>query len=103
MANNKTIPYLYNEHDLYWGGKRVFALHILRAKADTFAQFMALPKDEQKQPIHICVACNHKVAWVKSKRTGKSYLCDVTMFDKGRFRYFDPAAPHFKTCTNGGK
>lgn len=51
----------------------------------------------------VCNKCgSEEVAWAKSKKTGRPYLCNVfctSVSDNGFNRYnAAPWSPHFKTC-----
>lgn len=80
-------PCLWNAFGRPFDGKQAYA----RNKQDW----------NEKAKVWFCDQCGFSVAWTKSKKTGKPYLCDVrAKVSKRHYRevYFDPSQPHFKTC-----
>lgn len=73
--------------------------------ATTGRVFWAQPKraavSHDRAAVKVCGACNGRVAFVRSVRTGKWFLCDVFRLGGGAgapvFEY-DYARPHYKFC-----
>jgi ssDNA-binding Zn-finger/Zn-ribbon topoisomerase 1 len=47
-------------------------------KTNNFASVGAVNQKDGSKRIHICDRCHSEVVWVKSEKTGKSYLCLVS-------------------------
>lgn len=73
--------------------------------------YWATPKranTHEDRPVKVCPDCQHEVAFIKSPKTGKWYLCDVHTMDAVHtdpktglitplFQYWTDR-PHFQTC-----
>jgi hypothetical protein len=56
----------------------------------------AIEQDGSRQ-LHRCGECGGDVVWVKSHRTGRHYLADVSQGYNGQ-RFYMKSSPHFKSC-----
>lgn len=92
-------PVLWNAPSKPYHGKSVYATHVAAHK--DVNQYYSLPKEERKAKLFMCVDCKQYVVWTKSKRTGRSYLCDTYRSSIKLSRnytakdcYFVPSRPH---------